>query len=120
MLGKGWRESRVASSPHILTNMNTQSHTFNRRKALWAAGVLALAGAFAAGAQSVSSDDSKPAVEVKRDTQPVNRGPLETGSFSSVVKSVAPSVVKITTSTKARKVAADANQSPGFDNPMFR
>jgi serine protease Do len=99
--------------------MNTHSNTFNRRKALWAAGALALAGAFAAGAQSVSSD-SKPAVEVKRDTDPVNRGPLETGSFSSVVKRVAPSVVKITTTTKARKVAADANQFPGFDNPMFR
>jgi serine protease Do len=99
--------------------MNTQNPLFNRRKALWAAGALALAGAFAAGAQSVSTD-SKPAVEVKRDVQPVNRGPLETGSFSSVVKRVAPSVVKITTSTKARKVAANANQFPGFDNPMFR
>ena len=99
--------------------MNTQTHPSNRRKALWAAGALALAGAFAAGAQSVSSD-SKPAVEVKRDSQPVNRGPLETGSFSSVVKRVAPSVVKITTSTKARKVAANANQFPGFDHPMFR
>ncbi|MGH7956787.1 MAG: DegQ family serine endoprotease [Opitutaceae bacterium] len=98
--------------------MNTHN-TFNRRKALWAAGVLALAGAFAAGAQSVSSD-SKPAVEVKRDSQPVNRGPLESGSYSSVIKRVAPSVVKITTSTKARKVAGNANQFPGFDNPMFR
>ena len=99
--------------------MNTHTHTFNRRKAVWAAGVLALAGAFAAGAQSVSSD-SKPAVEVKRDSQPVNRGPLETGSFSNVVKKVAPSVVKITTSTKARKVAVNGQQFPGFDNPMFR
>jgi serine protease Do len=97
--------------------MNSHTQLFNRRKALWAAGALALAGAFAAGAQS---SNSKPAVEVKRDPQPVNRGPLETGSFSSVVKRVAPSVVKITTSTKARKVAANANQFPGFDNPMFR
>jgi serine protease Do len=99
--------------------MNTHSAFFNRRKALWAAGALALAGVFATGAQSISSDN-QPAVEVKRDSQPVNRGPLENGSFSSVVKRVAPSVVKITTSTKARKVAANANQFPGFDNPMFR
>jgi serine protease Do len=98
--------------------MNSEHALFNRRKALWAAGVLALAGAFAAGAQSTTN--AKPAVEVKRDTQPVNRGPLETASFSNVVKRVAPSVVKITTSTKARKVAANANQFPGFDNPMFR
>jgi serine protease Do len=74
---------------------------------------------FAAGAQSVSSD-SKPAVEVKRDTEPVNRGPLENGSFSNVVKRVAPSVVKITTSTKARKVATSADPFPGFDHPMLR
>ena len=99
--------------------MNSDTTFFNRRKGLWAAGALALAGAFAAGAQSASSE-TKPAVEVKRDAQPVNRGPLETGSFSNVVKRVAPSVVKITTSTKARKVAANANQFPGFDNPMFR
>src|SRR6266542_3073566 len=95
--------------------MNNQTSLFNRRKALWAAGVLALAGAFAAGAQS-----SNNAVAVKRDPQPVNRGPLETGSFSSVVKRVAPSVVKITTSTKAKRVAGNVNQFPGFDNPMFR
>jgi serine protease Do len=36
------------------------------------------------------------------------------------VKQVAPSVVKITTTTKARKVAANAGEFPGFDNPMFR
>ena len=94
--------------------MNPIQTLFNRRKALWAAGVLALAGAFAAGAQSAS----KPAVEVKRDAQPINRGPLEMGSFSHVVKQVAPSVVKITTSIKARRVAN--TQFPGFDHPAFR
>src|SRR3954467_9725613 len=100
--------------------MNTSTDTFfNRRKALWAAGALALAGAFAAGAQSNPSS-SKPAVAVHRDSQPVNRGPLENGSFSDVVKRVAPSVVKITTTTKAKRMNADAAQFGGFDNPMFR
>jgi serine protease Do len=98
---------------------SSSTSSFNRRKALWAAGALALAGAFAAGAQSASSN-SKPAVDVKRDSQPVNRGPLETGSFSSVVKRVAPSVVKITTSTKAKRVAGNPNQFPGFEHPAFR
>src|SRR4051812_23382815 len=95
ILAKAWGQSGVASSRHSLKAMNT-SHLsqFNRRKGLWAAGALVLAGVFAAGAQSVNS---KAAVEVKRDAQPVNRGPLENGSFSSVVKRVAPSVVKITT-----------------------
>lgn len=100
-----------------MSSMNTS--TLNRRKTLWVAGVVALAGAFAAGAQSASSG-SKPAVDVKRDTQPVNRGPLETGSFSAVIKGVAPSVVKITTSTKAKRVAGNANAFPGFEHPMFR
>lgn len=99
--------------------MNTSHPLFNRRKALWAAGALALAGAFAAGAQSTSAN-SKPAIDVKRDPHVVNRGPLENGSFSHVVKRVSPSVVKITTTTKARKIAANANQFPGFDNPVFR
>ncbi len=97
--------------------MNTESTLFNRRQALWAAGALAIAGAFAAGAQSSNSATNEP-VAIKRDTQPVNRGPLETGSFSHVVKQVAPSVVKITTTTKARRVSQ--TQMPGFDDPRFR
>ncbi len=107
--------------------MNTTHQSFfNRRKALVAAGALALAGVFAAGAQSSSS---KPAVEVKRDSHVVNRGALENASFSSVVKRVSPSVVKITTETKAKRVAMRGNQRgnqrgqlpPGFeDNPLLR
>ena len=101
--------------------MNTLTSFFNRRQAFWAAGALAIAGAFAAGAQSAHSnraaDNSKSAVAVKRDSQPVNRGPMEMASYSQVVKRVAPSVVKITTTTKARKVQT---QFPGVDNPMFR
>jgi serine protease Do len=101
-----------------MNSSNTSS--FNRRPALWVACVLALAGVFAAGAQSVKSD-AKPAVALKRDSQDVNRGPLEHGSFSGVVKRVAPSVVKITTSTKAKRVAGNVGQlPPGMDNPMFR
>ncbi len=88
---------------------------FNRRQTLWVACILAVTGAFAAGAQSSSA---KSAVTLKRDADPVNRGPLETGSFSAVVKRVAPSVVKITTTTKSRRVAQ--TQFPGFDNPAFR
>ncbi len=87
--------------------------SFNRRRGLWAAGALAFAGALAVGAQSASSP-----VAIKRDPQPVNRGPMESASFSSVVKRVGPSVVKITTNTKPRRVAQQL--PPGFDNPMFR
>ena len=99
--------------------MNTHPNTsLVRRPTLWAAALLILAGGFAAGARSSSS--SKPAVAIQHDAQPVNRGALESASFSGVVKRVAPSVVKITTSTKARRVAGRTNQFPGFDDPTFR
>ncbi len=100
--------------------MNTHTSLFNRRQALWAASVLALAGAFAAGAQSATGADSKSAVTVRRDAAPVHRGQLEMASFSHVVKQVAPSVVKITTSTKAKRVNARGQVPPGFEHPMFR
>ncbi len=99
------------------TTISSLSH-FNRRPALWVACTLALAGAFAVGAQSAAG--SKSAVAIKRDADTVNRGTLEAASFSNIVKRVAPSVVKITTTTKAKRVAMNGQQFPGFDNPMFR
>ncbi|HEY1107595.1 MAG TPA: DegQ family serine endoprotease [Opitutaceae bacterium] len=98
---------------------SSSSSSFNRRPAILAVCALAVAGAFAAGAQSASKS-AKPAVEVKRDTQPVHRGQMEMASFSNVVKQVAPSVVKITTSTKAKRVNAQMQLPPGFDHPAFR
>lgn len=89
----------------------------SRAATIAALGLFAIAGALV-GASSVTSTSSKPAIELKRDEAPVARGKLEAGSFSSVVKRVSPAVVKITTETKAKRVAA--NLPPGMDNPMFR
>jgi serine protease Do len=80
-----------------------------------AIGLFALAGALV-GASATGS--AKSSIELKRDATPVARGQLEAASFSNVVKRVAPSVVKITTETKAKRVAAQL--PPGFDNPAFR
>ncbi len=93
--------------------MNTSS-LFTRQRAVWAAGILALGGVLVGvhGAQS----DGKSAVEVHRDTTPVNRGPLEQSSFADVVKRVSPSVVKIVTETKAKRIELNGPWS----NPMFR
>ena len=88
-------------------------------RAVFAAGALALVGVFA-GLHAAPSTATKAPVAVKRDSEPVNRGQLESASFSSVVKRVAPSVVKITTQTKARRVAANVQDFPGLDNPSFR
>ena len=99
--------------------MNTSASSFfNRRPTLWVACVLAVLGAFAAGAQSSARSGEKPAVAIRKDADPVHRGPMELASFSSVVKQVAPSVVKITTATKAKRVAGQV--PPGFEHPMFR
>jgi serine protease Do len=95
--------------------MNTSnSNPFNRRHGLWAAAALALAGVFAAGAQSTKSS-----VAIKRDAEPVTRGQLERASFSDVVKRVSPSVVKITTETKAKKVNINGQDLSAMD-PMLR
>lgn len=95
----------------------------SRPRTAVALGTLAIAGVIA-GLQAAPSksgaSDSEPRVEFKRDTQPVNRGQLEPASFSSVVKRVSPSVVKITTETKARRVSASGGEFPGSDNPLFR
>jgi serine protease Do len=95
--------------------MNTTTSSSHRRRAIWAAGALALAGVIAGvhGAQG-----SNPPVTLKRDSQPVTRGQLERASFSDVVKRVSPSVVKITTQTRARRASA-GNDMSGLD-PMLR
>ena len=81
-------------------------------------GAFALAGALFA-ASGTGSDKSS--IDLKRDATPVARGQLEAASFSTIVKRVAPSVVKITTETKAKRVSTNAaNLPPGFDNPAFR
>ena len=81
-------------------------------------GAFALAGALFAAAGTGSDKSS---IDLKRDATPVARGQLEAASFSTIVKRVAPSVVKITTETKAKRVAANAaNLPPGFDHPAFR
>ena len=81
-------------------------------------GAFALAGALFAAAGTGSDKSS---IDLKRDATPVARGQLEAASFSTIAKRVAPSVVKITTETKAKRVAANAaNLPPGFDHPAFR
>lgn len=93
---------------------------FIRRPTAWVTVVLALAGVFA-GLQAAQNSNS--AIALKRDPQPVNRGQLERASFSDVVKRVSPSVVKITTEVRAKRVARRGNPGgfPGLeDNPLFR
>jgi len=100
--------------------MNHLNHNSSlRRRSVYAAvGAFALAGLLAGvhGAQS----NTNPAIALKHDDQPVARGQLEPASFSGVVKRVAPSVVKITTETHARRVAMNSNEAPMLNDPMLR
>lgn len=66
-------------------------------------------------------DDAPPKstpVKLVVDDKPVTRDVKLGTSFSPIVKKVAPSVVKVTTSTKVRVPAYQ--EIPGFDNPFFR
>ena len=91
-----------------------------RRSAIGAACILAAAGLFAA------VDSAQPATHalvLKRDDQTVNRGLLESSSFASVVKRVAPSIVKITVQVNAKHVSlngGDGSLFPGLNDPFFR
>ncbi|MBI5770641.1 MAG: DegQ family serine endoprotease [Verrucomicrobia bacterium] len=96
--------------------MNTTHSLLPFRRIAVAIGVFALAGTIAA----VAAQGSSATLGLKRDDQPVSRGALERASFSDVVKRVSPSVVKITTQTKAKRVPVGGQQFPGFDDPTFR
>jgi serine protease Do len=89
-----------------------------RTRPLLVAGALAIAGLLVG--LNANPAGGKPSVEVKRDDRAVNRDRPEPASFSSVVKRVAPSVVRINTETRARRVSNRAGEGPAFDNPMFR
>ncbi len=97
--------------------MNTP--TLTRRRAAFVAGVLAL-GSLLAAVQGAQSKSNNSPLTLNRDDHTVARGQLEKASYADVVKRVAPSVVKITTQTKAKRVAMTGNQIPGFDEPMLR
>jgi serine protease Do len=105
----------VAPSSLIdLTLMNSSiQNAFTRRRSIWAAGALALAGVFA-GVYGAQATNSNPAIALKRDAQPANRDRLERASFSDVIKRVSPSVVKVTMHAKAHRVALNSNEYPGF------
>ncbi|MGV3772496.1 MAG: DegQ family serine endoprotease [Verrucomicrobiales bacterium] len=90
------------------------------------AAALFLGGALIAGATAMTFDNDAQAnagakvvpVRLEVDETPARHDARMVTSFSSVVKSVAPSVVKISTTMKGK--AMDAEGMSPFDNPMFR
>lgn len=97
--------------------MNTFHSLFRRRSALLFTGaLLGATGLLCAGV--AFAEQSK--VAVKLDEQPIPRSEnVDTTSFAPVVKRVAPSVVKVLVTERAKNVPAA--EMPGFfDDPMFR
>jgi len=72
-------------------------------------------------AASALNNDGKTAVSVKVDTQPVASANSPLGpSYAPIVKRVAPSVVRVEVSERAKTVAVDNQMSPFSNNPGFR
>jgi len=89
----------------------------------------ALVGAFAFAAAGLiaaveTTTAPKSLIDLKRDPSAVNRGMLETASYSSVVKRVAPSIVKVTVLIKPTRASLEqgdgGNLPPGLDDPALR
>ena len=91
---------------------------FLQRRGSWflGASILAAGGLFWSG--SAFGEQNKVAVKV--DEQPLPRSEhVDTTSFAPVVKRVAPSVVKVLVTERAKNVPAP-EMPPFFDDPMFR
>jgi serine protease Do len=83
--------------------------------------ILAAAGLVAA---VDSAAPSKAAISLRRDDSTVNRGMIESASFSGVVKRVAPSIVKVTVQIRPRHASFEPGEGafpfPGFNDPALR
>jgi len=91
---------------------------FLQRRASWVLGATLLAGGGLLLSGAAFGEQSK--VAVKIDEQPIPRSEhVDTTSFAPVVKRVAPSVVKVLVTERAKNVQAP-DMPPFFDDPMFR
>ena len=100
--------------------MNLNSPSFrNRGVAMLAVGLISATG-LAWAATALNNNDAKNSVSVKVDEKPVSSTNSPLGpSYAPIVKRVAPSVVKVEVSERAKSVAA--NELPPFlNNPAFR
>jgi serine protease Do len=90
------------------------------RRALWSFGGVACAGALFWALVGSSAGDARAAVAVKLDDRPLAPAISDaTASFAPVVKRVAPSVVKVLVTERAKNIPAP-NAPQIFDNPLFR
>jgi serine protease Do len=85
------------------------------------AAVFAAVGALTWGVATYASDDAAPQVSVQVDEKPIDReAGYEPASYSSVVKKVAPAVVNVQVTQRARAIPADQMLPPFLQDPRLR
>jgi serine protease Do len=101
--------------------MNNDSRNANLRRAALAGVLLLATGGLLAAIDS--APPAKHSIDLKRDDSTVSRGTIESASFASVVKRVAPSIVKVTVEIKPHRgelESGDASPQPGWNGPDLR
>jgi len=99
---------------------SSSSSSFNRRRKVWATSGLVAASGLALSVVAWAADSGKPQVTVKVDEQPLARsGVGESASYSPIIKQVAPSVVRVNVTERAKDVEAP-ELPPFFNDPQFR
>lgn len=100
-------------------NNESRSTSYLRRVTGFAAAAVA-AGGLVWAAAAFAANDSSAKVAVKVDEKPIERAAgLEPSSYSPVVKRVAPAVVKVQVTERARVVTTD-ELPPFMQDPRFR
>ncbi|MGC4071434.1 MAG: DegQ family serine endoprotease [Nibricoccus sp.] len=98
---------------------STSSSSFSSRRKVWSTAGLVAASGLAMSVVAWAAD-GKPQVSVKIDEQPLARsGVGESASYSPVIKQVAPSVVRVNVTERAKNVEAQ-ELPPFFNDPQFR
>jgi serine protease Do len=100
--------------------MNSTSSSFSSRRNTWSTAGFIVAGGLALSVVAWAADQGKPQVSVKIDEQPLARsGVGESASFSPIIKQVAPAVVRVNVTERAKNVPAP-ELPPFFNDPQFR
>jgi len=100
---------------------STSSPSFSGRRKVWStAGLVAASGLTLSVVAWAAGDQGKQQVSVKIDEQPLARsGVGESASYSPIIKQVAPSVVRVNVTERAKNVAAQ-ELPPFFNDQQFR
>jgi len=100
--------------------MNAKKSLFDRRALGLASGLILAAGGLGWSVSAFADQPAHPKVSVKVDEQPIARSAApESASFAPVIKRVAPSVVKVLVTERAKNVSA-ADMPQMFQDPLFR